>query len=166
MQAISCAYPHHKWEDFEQTVALWTDMLRDLDARAATLAVKRLIASSKWPPSVAEVREAAVENVRHMRMTARPELAWAHVSNAVAWFGTDENKARDYLGETMWGVIARAGGWTAILQDGGKGRFLAVYNAASAVSEHTRQIPESVNRGVEQMVQVLAQRLAIGKGEE
>lgn len=139
-------------------MALWAEMLRDLDAQAATLAVKRLIASSKWPPSVAEVREAAVENVRPMRVTAKPGNAWAHVQHAREWFGADADRAREYLGGTMWAVIQRAGGWEGLTEK----RFLAAYSAFGAVVENTRQIPESVDKGVERMVSGLAARLAQG----
>lgn len=53
------AYPQAKTTD--STSKIYETMLSDLDATLAKAAVQKLIASSKWMPTVAEIRAAATE---------------------------------------------------------------------------------------------------------
>ncbi len=89
MGIIVLAYPNYdKFKDEKQvkaTVELWTSMFSEDDARVVGLAVKKHIATNKWPPSVAELRELMLE------MTApdliAPDQAWLAVSDFIKLHG-------------------------------------------------------------------------------
>lgn len=80
---IVTAYPNFdKFKDAQEitsTVNLWATMFSDEDARIVGLAIKKHIATNKWPPSVAELREIMLE-IQHPELIA-PDQAWAAVSD-------------------------------------------------------------------------------------
>lgn len=81
---LMASYPHAKIPQPEATASAYEEFLLDLDAAAATRAVKRLIAESKFFPSIAEIRD----RVASSAINARPaELAWGDVLHAVGRVG-------------------------------------------------------------------------------
>lgn len=69
-------------EQVEVFTNLWTDFFADDPAELVGLAVRRHISTSKWPPSIAEVRELMVE-------ISRPDLvppfkAWELAKNCAS----------------------------------------------------------------------------------
>lgn len=89
MGIIVLAYPNYdKFKDEKQvkaTVNLWATMFSEDDTDIVGLAVKKHIATNKWPPSVAELRELMLE------MTApdliAPDQAWLAVSDYIKLHG-------------------------------------------------------------------------------
>ena len=71
---VVTAYPNFdKFKDakaIEATVNLWAMMFEQDESGIVALAVKKHIATNKWPPSVAEVREIMLE-IQHP-----PHPAW------------------------------------------------------------------------------------------
>ena len=59
MATLQCAYPRQRWG--EDTAKVWAAALGDLQLRDIAGAVAELIQDSKWPPSIAEVRELAMK---------------------------------------------------------------------------------------------------------
>ena len=61
---ITTAYPNFdKFRDekhIRSMVAIWADMFSEDDAGLVALSVKEYISTSKWPPSIAEIREIMV----------------------------------------------------------------------------------------------------------
>lgn len=169
MSVISCAYPQHRWENYEGTLALWTEMLEDLDARTATLAVKRLIATNKWPPSIADVREAAVKNARQGQLTAGQ--AWGKITAAIrryGWYQADE--AKEALGQDLWGMVRQIGGWTHLCEcdniDVVGGQFERRYNAMLEVQRDRLQVPASVQKDIKELAARLAQGILMDNTEK
>lgn len=80
---VVTAYPNFdKFKDAEAvkaTVSLWAMMFSDDDSGLVGLAVQKHIATSKWPPSVAEIRELMLE-LKAPDLIA-PDTAWLAVSD-------------------------------------------------------------------------------------
>lgn len=80
---VVTAYPNFdKFKDagsVEATVNLWAMMFEDVEAGLVALAVKKHVATNKWPPSVAELREILLEIV-HPELIP-PDKAWLAVSD-------------------------------------------------------------------------------------
>lgn len=80
---VVTAYPNFdKFKDAEAvkaTVNLWAVMFANDDGGLVGLAVQKHIATSKWPPSVAEIRELMLE-IQHPELIA-PDRAWLAVSD-------------------------------------------------------------------------------------
>ena len=80
---VVTAYPNFdKFKDakaIEATVNLWAMMFEQDESGIVALAVKKHIATNKWPPSVAEVREIMLE-IQHPELI-EPDKAWLAVSD-------------------------------------------------------------------------------------
>lgn len=104
---IVTAYPNFdKFKDAQaiaSTVDLWAAMFADDDARIVGLAVKKHIATNKWPPSVAELREIMLE-IQRPELIA-PDQAWAAVSD---YMHTEGSWGSDHLDRALPPLVARA----------------------------------------------------------
>ena len=88
---IASAYPSEKAfsEAKEETVELWADMLSDIPNDVIAAALKAHIASSKFPPTIAEIRKWGLTLTKPERMTEHE--AWALVRKAISSY---ESKAK------------------------------------------------------------------------
>lgn len=79
---ITTAYPNFdKFRDekhIRSMVAIWADMFSEDDAGLVALAVKEHISTSKWPPSIAEIRE-IMTRISYPNIIP-PDKAWEVVS--------------------------------------------------------------------------------------
>lgn len=86
---VVTAYPNYdKFRDEQAvtaTVNLWASMFAADDGRIVALALNKHIATSKWPPSVAELREIMLEIQRPDLIP--PDKAWAAVSDLLHTVG-------------------------------------------------------------------------------
>ena len=86
---ITTAYPNFdKFRDekhIRSMVAIWADMFSEDDAGLVALAVKEHISTSKWPPSIAEIRE-IMTRIAHPDIIP-PDEAWEVVSKYLATEG-------------------------------------------------------------------------------
>ena len=60
-------------------VAVWKTIFKDDDAKLVEMAVQKHISVSKWPPSIAEVREQMIDITRPDIIP--PDIAWAAVED-------------------------------------------------------------------------------------
>lgn len=80
---LKASYPRQ--EIGRETFEAYSTMLADVDFEAAQAAVKRLICSSKWFPTISEIR-AEVAQAATAGMPV-PELAWGEVWKAISRYG-------------------------------------------------------------------------------
>ena len=80
---LIAAYPNFdKFKDDSQVegmVNMWASLFADDDSKIVGLAVKKHIMTSKWPPSIAEIRE-IMADITHPDLIP-PDQAWAAVSD-------------------------------------------------------------------------------------
>ncbi|MBN1459046.1 MAG: hypothetical protein JXA57_05885 [Armatimonadetes bacterium] len=77
--ALAVAYPSFQVGELRHR--LWSEMLVDLDYRLADTAVRRHIATSRFAPSIAEIREQALQAITPDQLTAAE--AWGELMEAV-----------------------------------------------------------------------------------
>ena len=82
---ISELYPRFAKDPTRATVAVWHEMLGDLDYTAAQLAVKKHVAASKYPPTVAEIRDCAA-TLTNPTIPTQGE-AWEETMRAISNYG-------------------------------------------------------------------------------
>lgn len=58
VSAVAAAFPAARMS--RDTVDIYREMLQDLDAQAASAAVRNLVRTAKWLPTIAEIRAAVV----------------------------------------------------------------------------------------------------------
>lgn len=132
---LIAAYPATKAT--EQTSQVYEAMLGDLDADVARAAVQRLLATSRWMPTIAEIREACTAQTHGAARSG--EQAWAELMMAKRKHGYDygavdtHRRSKDPLfGDPLiQQCLMMWGGWNAFaLADedaAARARFIALY---------------------------------------
>lgn len=97
--AMRAAYQSWAKLQNQDSVKLWGGMLRDADGEKLVAAVMRLAKESKWPPTVAEIREAAgcVDPETAARRAASAEAASKHA----AWVAEQDRIAIEQARENL-----------------------------------------------------------------
>lgn len=123
---LVAAYPHR--ETVGQTTRVYEENLIDLDAEPAGRAVQRLIRSSTFLPTIAEIRAAATEVSHGPRKTGAE--AWQVVQRAIDKIG-GYGKPR-FQDPIIQGIIERWG-WPRMCWEGhpesDRARFIEMYDA-------------------------------------
>lgn len=112
---LGVAYPRQALskEKFRLAVPVWHELLGDLDFGLLKTAVQRHCSTSKWFPSVAELRQAAFELLETEADRVTPAEAWAEAKRAISL-----GRHRFASGEASWSspLVEKAframGGWS------------------------------------------------------
>lgn len=177
MGTLQVAYPKFYnnllQEQRKLTVDLWTKMLSDVTAEEVTLAVNKIIATSEWPPTIAEVRKVISEIQKGSAKEAGE--AWGEVSAAIRKFGyLREKEALESMSEETrkavefmnWQVICRS---ENLIAD--RAHFFKVYEAIRKRSVEENQIPffikDKIMRNIENnMLKIKCADISKEKKEE
>lgn len=168
LQTILVMYPGSKLQTDALTVGIWHEMLKDLPTELVQTAVRRMCATLKFPPSIADIREAVAEAAQEAKGTPDGGEAWRRVRKAIGWYGyTRPSEARRYLGDEIWQAVEMMGGWQEIcLSDGpetvSSAQFERRYNGMIAQQRQRTQIPECVQEAMRRLVGDLTERKLIG----
>jgi hypothetical protein len=113
----------------EQTSEVYEAMLSDLDFAAGQQAVQRLICSSKWLPTVAEIRAAAAD-VKHGPVRAGGE-AWGDLVEAIRRVGS--YRPAPTFADPLVAECVKAMGWRELCLGSNdaadRAKFVALYDA-------------------------------------
>lgn len=140
---LIAAFPHGKLTP--QTSAVYEDMLSDLDYATTNAAVRRLMATARFLPTIAEIRGAALE-VTHGQ--ARPGGdAWGDVLDAVSRFGSYRRPVFD---DPVVDHAVAAFGWQNIClsenQQADRARFIELYDRLTTARAREAQMPPDVRQ--------------------
>ncbi len=80
LTVIAAAYPNFEPDD--DKVRIWAEMMADLEYETAATALQRHIATSRFAPTIAEIREQAVAAVTSSEITSAE--AWGELMHASA----------------------------------------------------------------------------------
>jgi hypothetical protein len=83
LSILKASYPRQNLE--KATIETYAAMLQDIEFEAAMGAVNRLVSSSKWFPSIAEIRAECTADIRSE--LPDPEQAWGEVQRAIGRWG-------------------------------------------------------------------------------
>lgn len=150
---IRTSYPQSQVLTTREAMDVWYEMLGDIPNEAATMAVKKWVASEKWPPTIADIREAAAKAVT-------PEIpewsdAWEKVIQAIGRWGIHrESEALATMNETAQQTVKRMG-WQYICLSENIGveraTFRDIYTAIKARKDQQAKLPESLAERIAQM---------------
>lgn len=141
---LSAAFPNEKWT--EQTCEVYEQMLLDLDVQLAMRAVQVLVCTSRFVPTIAEIRAAAADVAVGERRTGVD--AWGDVVAAirrVGSYGVPE------FSDPLTARAVRALGWRNLClgdssEASDRARFCEVYEGFSQ-SERRLDVTESGRLG-------------------
>lgn len=126
---LTAAFPDARWSD--ATCQLYEQAILDLDVQVARAATLRLIATSRFRPTVAELRDAAADVAVGERR--RGADAWGDVVQAIRRFGSYRTPVFD---DPITARVVEALGWRNLClsespEASDRARFIELYEAFS-----------------------------------
>lgn len=154
---IVMAYPNFdKFKDEDHIrgmAATWADLFSDDDEQIIAMAVKKHIATSKWPPSIAEIREAAA-SITNPDIGMTEDEAWRYVADAVRYCGPYQpSKAKESMPPDIWRLVQSIGyeelcratyETSPVL----RGQFCRMWRAASERKKQEAALPEGLKEAI------------------
>jgi hypothetical protein len=142
-------YPHLQDKEMGPTITLWEKMLEDIPYELAENAIIKIIATAKFWPTVAEIREAAVSLQNPNMIT--PAEAWSQANAALDKYGyyrADEGMA--VLSPAIKKTIRALGGFESICTTENietvRAQFLRMYDQFAKSEKENALLPESVRQ--------------------
>lgn len=149
--AIKTYYPKEGLFPTKESMELWYRMLADIPYDAAENAVNRYVASNKFPPTIADIREYAA-------MAKLPEVAdwseaWEKARKAVRKFGSyQKEEALEWLDPVTAEAVKRFGYMDLCMMENpevAKAQFRDIYNQIAKRKKADAQIPAALNAFIE-----------------
>ena len=107
-KGMKAVYPSPNFLPDMDAVNVWFELLKDIDYQVANMAIQMHAQSSKFPPTVAEIRESAAKIVHGE--TKDWSKAWEEACRAMSRFGRDRKSlAYETLDELTREVVDRLG---------------------------------------------------------
>ncbi|GHU56905.1 hypothetical protein AGMMS49975_21190 [Clostridia bacterium] len=162
MKIISKSYPNGNKIEDEETVKVWAAMFAEDDANIVKMAVIKHIATSKWTPSIAEIRDIMTEIKRPDIIP--PDKAWEIVNKwliATGEFG-DDNPYSDFpviIAEAVESAGGKRKLWALRRQQYGYSpkagldrlTFMRLYEPKYQRERQNATLPQQIHRGIEQI---------------
>ncbi len=154
LAVLAAAFPRFEVDDLK--VQVWHEMIGDLDYGIASLAIKKLILESTFPPSIAEVRKAAVE-IQTPEQTTGAQ-AWGEVIKAIRNFGhyREEEALASMSPRTAY--VVKCMGWREICmaEESGviRGQFLKMYQQVAEREQKQKLLPENLQSQIRKIASV------------
>lgn len=139
LAVLQAAYP--RFQPPPQTNSVYAELLADIPDDVLDAAAKHRAATSKWFPSVAELRDAAGEIVARGAGVRSAEEAWINVQRAVqrfGWYGQPNGPENGYgwcvpdmLSDLEKRAVEGLGGWKTLCESDNavadRAHFLKIY---------------------------------------
>ena len=136
-------YPRENLLPNNQAMELWFKQLEDIPYKVAEVALHKWVATNKWSPTIADIREMAAE-------TLQGEIpdwgeGWQQVMRAIRLYGSYEpQKAYDSMDELTETTVKRLG-WNNLCfsenQEVDRANFRMIYEAEAKKKKREAQIP-------------------------
>jgi hypothetical protein len=164
-EAYRAFYKDISKEEAKRAADLWSTMFADDDAKIVTEAVKSLMCTLKFPPTIADVKEKIAMITQPQAMTEME--AWQKVKSAISYYNAGETFERlPFILQKIIGspnvlrewAVMEAETVNSVVQS----NFMRSYKAAVAQEKERAMLPESTR----QMIAGLAERMAITDGSD
>jgi len=160
--ALRTYYPKEKLLPNEQAMDLWFKQLQDIPYKLAELTLNKWVATNKWPPTIADIREQALGITQG---TAKEwGEAWREVLNAVHCYGSYQQlEAMESLDELTRQAVKRVGYMSICMSENiatERANFRMVYEQLLQRQKQDAQLPQNIKALIAQMP------LLLGEGGE
>ena len=144
--ALRTYYPREKLLPNEQAMELWFKQLQDIPYKLAELTLNTWVATNKWSPSIADIREKATGYI-HGEAKEWGE-AWQEVLKAITKYGSyQELEALESMSETTRRVVDRLGFRNLCMSEEiqvDRANFRMIYEQEIQREKHNAQIPQNL----------------------
>jgi hypothetical protein len=158
-QLLALAYPSYGREleaaTLAETLRLYERLLSDLPVEVLKTATLRHIATSKWFPTAAELRSAALEIVAPSSQEQTALEAWGDVmdtfASGVCYAGEFLQRTPRFRNPLTQAAVAALGGWLNLCRSenavADRARFVEVYGQLRGRQRTERQLPPMLRSG-------------------
>lgn len=164
--ALRTFYPKEQLLPNQQAMELWYRELQDIPYRVAETALRKWVATNKWSPSIAEIRE-AVTGISKERIPDWSE-AWENVLTAVRTYGSYQpQEAMASLDERTRSCVRRVGFRNICMSENisvERANFRRIYEAAAERDAHEMALPAPVKQAIAE-IYGSEQLMIEGKGD-
>lgn len=151
--ALKTYYPKEKLLPNQQAAELWFKQISDIPYDIAEIVLNKWVATNKWSPSIADIREQAAG------LTQKPIKdwgdAWDDVRMAVRIYGSYQQKeAMDSLDELTKECVKRVGYINICMSENiatERANFRMIYNELANRKKEDAQIPERLKQAIGRM---------------
>lgn len=168
--AIKTYFPRDNILPTNEAMELWYDMLKDLDYKSACIGLKKHVASSRFAPTIADIRENVVSINEPQELNEME--AWALVSNAIrrSGYNSEEEYAKlPPIVQRAVGLPSQLRVW-AIDEDYNEqvvsSQFIRTYRTEVSREKEIAKMPSKVRKLVQSASQTLYTAQIATKREE
>lgn len=150
--AIKAAWPNANIMPDKQSKDIWYTMLHDIEYPICLNAVKQLMSTSKFAPSIAEIRERCVGVSHEVKDWG---AAWDEVLRAIRFYGMyQEEEALQSMSKDARICVKRIGFQNICLSENitaDRANFRMIYETLSKQNKESMQLPENVRKDQERI---------------
>ena len=161
------ALNYSKFEVSKDKIKLWYELIGDLPFELAQIALKKVMLTSQFPPTVADIRKAATEIVTPAGETLDAGKAWGEVQKAISKYGwPDPDNALASMSPLTQQVVNQIS-WQELCscEESGviRGQFMKMFNALAERQKEQRTLPATLKDEIAKIGNTMAKQI---KGDE
>jgi len=165
LAVISAAYPN--MQITEATVALWHDLLGDLNFSLALTATKKLLLESPYPPTIADIRKQVADITTPQEDCIDAAKAWGEVERAIQYYGCYREVEALSSMSPQTAKVARYIGWREIClsEEPGvvRGQFLKMFSQIMERERKERLLPASLKETIQKLARGMDVKMLMSK---
>ena len=149
--ALKTYYPRENLLPNEQAMELWFSQLQDIPFEVAQAGLQKWVATNKWSPSIADIREMYAS----ITQGELPDWgdAWDEVQRAIRYFGHyREDEAMESLSPLTQKVVRRMGFKNICISEtpmNERANFRMIYESLAEKEKKNAQIPAQLKNLIE-----------------
>jgi hypothetical protein len=154
--ALKTYYPRESLLPNDEALELWYRQLCDLQYSVAEAALNKWVATSKWSPTVADLRKNAIE----IKLGNQQDWGegWERVLKAIRKYGTyDGKRALEELDEISRECVKRLGWYNLCMSEHmttDRANFRMIYEELAERRKEQAQLPEQLRTQIDAIQQV------------
>jgi hypothetical protein len=162
--ALRTYYPREKLLPNEQAMELWYNQLKDIPYKVAEATLNKWVATEKWSPSIADIRQTATEMVSTTSYDWGD--GWEQVDKAIKKYGMyNEAKALESMDAITRQAVERLGFRNICTSDNyqaDRANFRMIYEKLAEREKKENQVPASLKA----LINTMPNTNLIGGGNE
>ena len=151
--ALRTYYPRETLLPNNEAIELWYRQLCDIPYDVAEVSLNKWVATNKWSPSIADIREMALE----VKTGYRPDYGegWEKVLKAISRYGSyEEGKALDSMDEVTRQCVKQLGWRNLCMSENiaaDRANFRMIYERLIERKRQDAQLPEGLRNLIGQI---------------
>ena len=153
VMALKTYYPREQLLPNAQAIELWYQELHDIPMQVAEAALRKWVSTSKWSPTIAEIREMCVD----VKRGDAPDWSdgWAQVMLAIRRYGQyNQGEAMAFLDPITRETVRRLGFYNLCVSENpvsDRARFKETFEIMAKREQMRLQLPLELQEGIKRI---------------